>query len=64
MPESRDRERDLFNAAAPLCGVCGKPVQRAEMPWVPDGERGWVIVEAALVCASEHRTIVRAFDGD
>jgi hypothetical protein len=56
-----DIERaDLIALASPPCHECGAPVQRVETRWHLDEDYRWRPGPYFMVCADEHRVLVRA----
>jgi hypothetical protein len=56
-----DIERaELIALASPPCHECGAPVQRVETRWHLDEDYRWRPGPYFMVCADEHRVLVRA----
>ena len=53
---------ELIALASPPCHECGAPVQRVEARWHLDEDYSWRPGPYFMVCADEHRVLVRALE--
>jgi hypothetical protein len=56
------KRADLIALASPPCHECGAPVQRVETRWHLDEDCRWRPGPYFMVCADEHRVLVRPLE--